>query len=197
MIMYTSMLIILPSSEGGDFPEEVRPTTALETFTSIFDAARDLRHVIKEYILPGTGLQSMDDADILFCLLMVEMGCEEAVKPDAEGFILVRVLRGLLVREQAQFSRQLLVLAGKTPSHKVAGFIELERNPKTTSRGNQEPLHGNSKRVRLSEAGRKAINIVYTRYESLANQLLAKVPQEARNKQVAVNEFITRILTKI
>lgn len=90
----------------------------IESFYSIFEAARDLRNVLESKLLPGSGIESLDDADVLLTLLSIESNQEEGVKADGEQYVLLKELQQRLVREQAGFSRSLTQLSNQQGQRK-------------------------------------------------------------------------------
>ncbi len=169
-------------------------------FYSIFVAAKNLREFISRRILPGTGILSIEDADIMYTLLLEEFNSIEEPH-NSDGFMFIRDIQHGLVYKQSFLSRRLAKLAknplkGRGDKGPVTAMIEFKKRlaSEKHAEGVRGTHHGNAKKIRLTDTGRRAIEMVHSRYSELAKQMLSTVPSEQWRSQVNVNRFIADLI---
>jgi hypothetical protein len=128
--------------------------------SSIFTAHRDLRPYAK-LTLTDCGL-SLEEADILVLLMgLKEFGWDDC-PVDAEGYVTFKDLKAALVHDASLFARRIKKLAAPD-----CGMVEVRRIVKQAAPG----LHGNTQRVRITEAGIAAAQPIWERFRRLSAKL--------------------------
>ena len=153
----------------------------VRNLASIFVARRDLLRPIRNSVLVACDLP-LEQADILVELHGVRhLGWTEPVSC-GDGFVRFQVLLDCLVHEVGMFSRRIATL-------EQAGLLETCKAcqvPELATAG----LHRNAQVARLTPAGKRKIAPVWSRYEALAERLLAQVPAAKLAAHYEVNQLI-------
>ena len=219
MLLVSSSQItnVLPSLPSACLPGKTEDIEPVEVFFAIFDAARTLREKIVRRILPKTEIPSIEDADILFTLYLAELHHKKQAPPsskeitpvklraqensiyatpDTEGYYLVKEVRKSLVYKQSGLSRRLSQLAKKPSNSRknkepATAMIEIEDiDLEKLSKRTRMDTHGNAKRIKLTHAGREAIEVVHKLYISLAMRMLKDVSVDMWRIQIMVNQHL-------
>ena len=136
---------------------------------SIFSARHDLLKPVGNFVLEGFDLP-LEQAEILVELNGVRhLGWTEP-ESGGDGFVRFQALLDSLVHHAPMLSRRIATL-------EQAGYLETKRAYQVPG-VNTEGLHRNAQVVRITPAGRRKIAPVWSRYEQLAERLLAEVPAD-------------------
>jgi len=150
-----------------------------ETVSSIFVARRDLLHGAK-LVIQGSPF-TVEEADLLVSLYGVkELGWND-LEPDIDGYVTYRQLENFLVHSASLLSRRIIKLAKVKPA-----LLEVADGDVTAGQ------HFNSKRVRITAQGIKAIKPVWERYQVLSAELVQGFTGEQRIGHYAVNTGISQ-----
>lgn len=177
------MLLLQPFSWK---PRKTEKLQAVQSFTSIFEAARDLRAAVTSRALRGSGLTDLD-ADLLVTLIGAE---RSSLAVDTEGWVLSADLERRLVYEKSMLSRRLTALRSR-------GWIDVDRVDPSKLPEEWRSLHGNSKRIKITDEGRSAVRPVWEAYCNMADMLLEKVPQEVLQAHYALNDYILQLCEEL
>jgi DNA-binding MarR family transcriptional regulator len=137
----------------------------VENFAWTYVARRELLPVIKEQLLPQSGL-TLEEADLLLELYgSWKLGwhfppCDQA------GYVTLKALEEALMNSQPHISRRVAQLLNK-------GLVEPQKS-KGTGRS------GRTRRIKLSQEGRTKISAIWRQYNALADRILQGVEEQLR-----------------
>jgi len=150
-----------------------------ETISSIFTARRDLLHGVKAAVKGS--LFTVEEADLLISLYGArDLGWND-LEHDQAGYVTYRQLESFLVHNASLLSRRIIKLANAKPS-----LVEVADGDVAAGQ------HFNSKRVRITDHGAKAIAPVWQRYQAMSAELLRGIKDDQRIAHHAVNTAISQ-----
>ena len=154
--------------------EECHPVRVIG---SIFRVRRDLTLLIKKHVLPGCGL-TLEEADLLMDLFgAAKLGWSDPAA-DENGYVTFSALKASLVHSPSALSRRVAAL-------QKAALLETRKVHKITRDATADRR---SLALRITPAGVKRIEPVYSRYAELCGRLLEDVPTGVRRTIVEINE---------
>ena len=150
-----------------------------ETISGIFTARRDLLHGVKAAVKGS--LFTVEEADLLISLYGVrDLGWTD-LEHDQAGYVTYRQLESFLVHNASLLSRRIIKLASARPA-----LVEVADGDVAAGQ------HFNSKRVRITDHGAKAIAPVWQRYQAMSAELLRGIKDDQRIAHHAVNTAISQ-----
>ncbi len=150
-----------------------------ETINSIFTARRDLLHGVKAAVKGS--LFTVEEADLLISLYGArDLGWTD-LEHDTAGYVTYRQLESFLVHNASLLSRRIIKLASARPA-----LVEVADGDVAAGQ------HFNSKRVRITDHGAKAIAPVWQRYQAMSAELLRGIKDDQRIAHHAVNTAISQ-----
>ena len=150
-----------------------------ETISSIFTARRDLLHGVKAAVKGS--LFTVEEADLLISLYGArDLGWND-LEHDKAGYVTYRQLESFLVHNASLLSRRIIKLANAKPA-----LVEVADGDVSAGQ------HFNSKRVRITDHGAKAIVPVWQRYQAMSAELLRGIKDQQRIAHHAVNAAISQ-----
>lgn len=156
------------------FPPGTSPDSRVAAIGALFVARRSALKAIRNQILAGTGL-TPEIAELLFELLA-------ATKDPAfpSGYVSCQDLLAAVDYSAGLLSRRLHWLAQKR-------WVEIKRSGSDLEKG----IHGNSRKVRITDAGKIKVTPVWKKYAGQAEEWLANIPAVDLAAYLRVNEIIT------
>jgi DNA-binding MarR family transcriptional regulator len=148
-------------NEGGS----PSPTDLL---SSIAIADREVLKAVRSIVLEGAAV-TPEIAELL-----IELSLPNNV--DADSYIALKELKEALGYSGALLSRRISLLC-------ESKWVE-------TKRIGSQGVHGNSQKVRITEAGRAKVQPIWERYEALAEELLEGISRQDREAHYRVNQQI-------
>jgi hypothetical protein len=152
---------------------------AAATIGSIFRVRRDLVMLIKQRVMPGTGL-TLEQADLLLDLYgAAKLGWNDP-KPIQGGWVTFAALKASLVHARELLTRRLSDL-------QQAGLVEVVAVPKEESKA--LGIDSKSKKARILPKGEHTAKEIYERYCRVCLELISRLPADQRGQAQSARKF--------
>jgi len=157
---------------------------AAATIGTIFRVRRDLVMLIKQRVIPGTGV-TLEQADLLLDLYgAAKLGWTDP-KPIKGGWVTYAALNDSLVHARELLTRRLSDL-------QQAGLVEVAPVPKYEAKA--LGIDSKSKKARILLKGEQIAKETYDRYCRVCLDLLNRLPEDLRAQAQNVRQFNEAII---
>jgi DNA-binding MarR family transcriptional regulator len=156
--------------------------SAADVVGGVFIAQRDLLKSFRSHALAGSGL-TPEIAEILIELYLAGNRLSSTDHVDAHGYISFRELRTALDYSPGLLSRRVTWLCARQ-------WAETRRALPDVTEG----LHGNSQKVRITQAGTDKIAPIWRRFDKLSERVLSGISPSDLGAHYRINEIISDTL---